>query len=169
MLVTAVDSDERIDARFLCEASIVLADDAPLNLGATPWRRRRVSDIAGGRFHGPRLSGAIRRSGADWSEGGVAGDGGAATLIDVRSLWETDDGALIHVSYGGRLVIPKPLLADFSNPYSVEAIPAGSYYFRILPVFETAAERYGWLNEIVAVGFGRRTRDGVTYRIMQVD
>ena len=164
-----MSGEESIDARLLCEVSIVLAEDAPLNLGATPWRRRRVSDIAGGRFDGPRLSGIVRRSGAEWSEGGVAVDGGAATLIDVRSLWETDDGALIHVSYAGRLIIPQPLLADFGNPASVGAIPPERYYFRILPVFETGSERYAWMNEIVAVGFGHRTADGVTYRIMQVD
>lgn len=164
-----MSSDGSIDARLLCEVSIVLADEAPINLGASPWRRRRVSDIAGGRFDGPRLSGAVRRSGADWSEGGVAADGGAATLIDVRSLWETDDGALIHVSYAGRLVIPEPLLGDFGDRQAVGAIPAERYYFRILPVFETASARYAWLNEIVAVGFGRRTADGVDYRIMQVE
>ena len=49
--------------------------------------------------------GSVRRSGADSSEGGRAVDGGA-TALDVRSLWQTDDGALIYVTYGGRLVIP---------------------------------------------------------------
>jgi hypothetical protein len=46
---------------------------------------------------------------------------------------------------------------------------ADDHCFRTLPVFETVAEHHGWLNEIVAVGFGRRTRGGVTYRIMQVE
>ncbi|HEX7034800.1 MAG TPA: DUF3237 domain-containing protein [Pseudomonadales bacterium] len=161
--------DGTLTTRFLCEVRITLADEAPLDLGASPWRRRRVSDIGGGRFEGPRLAGRVRRSGADWSEGGVAADGGAATLIDVRSLWETDDGALIYVSYAGRLVIPKPLLARFRDPAQVESIPPEDYYFRILPVFETSAEHYAWLNEVVAVGVGRRTADGVVYRIHQVD
>lgn len=162
-------SSEAPTTRFLCEVRITLADDAPLEVGASPWRRRRVSDIAGGRFEGPRLAGQVRRSGADWSEGGVAADGGAATLIDVRSLWETDDGALIYVTYAGRLVIPQPLLGRFRDPAQVESIPAADYYFRILPVFETAAPRYAWLNEVVAVGIGRRTAVGVVYRIHQVD
>jgi hypothetical protein len=153
---------------FLCEVVIVLADEAPLDLGASPWRRRRVSDIAGGHFDGPRLAGSVRPSGADWSEGGVAADGGAATLLDVRSLWQTDDGDLIHVTYAGRLVVPKPVLARFRDPAMVESIPAEEYYFRILPVFETSSERYAWLNEVVGVGVGRRTANGVVYRIYQV-
>lgn len=164
-----MDTSDGIASRFLCEVRIVLADDAPLDLGGSPWRRRRVSDIAGGRFEGPRLSGAVRPSGADWSEGGVAADGGAATLLDVRSLWQTDDGALIYVSYAGRLVVPEAVMARFRNPAVVESVAADEYYFRILPTFETGSERYAWLNELVAVGVGRRTADGVSYRIHQVD
>ena len=153
---------------FLCDVDIRLGEDAPIAIGASPWRNRRVTDIAGGTFKGPRLSGRVRRSGADWSEGGQASDGGAATLIDVRSLWATDDGALIYVTYTGRLIIPATTLPAFTNPQEVEALPADSYYFRIAPVFETAAPDYLWLNELLAVGAGRRTADGVTYRLYQV-
>ena len=41
--------------RFLCEVTIELDAAAPLADGPSPWRNRRVSDIAGGRFEGPRL------------------------------------------------------------------------------------------------------------------
>jgi hypothetical protein len=157
------------DLKLLCDVSIFLAEGAPLDLGATPWRRRRVSDIGGGRFHGPRLRGAVRASGADWSEGGVAADGGAATLIDVRSLWETDDGALIHVTYQGRLIIPKPLLGAFRDPAQLDVLDPAGYYFRTVPVFETSAPSYAWLNELVAVAVGRRTVAGVDYRLFQVE
>lgn len=153
---------------FLCEVSITLAAEAPLAIGQSPWRNRRVSDIAGGRFEGPRLSGAVRPSGADWSEGGRAADGGIATAVDVRSLWQADDGALIYVTYAGRLVVPAPSVAAFRDPGALSALDASAYYFRIAPVFETSAEAYTWLNEIVAVGVGRRTADGVVYRVFQV-
>jgi hypothetical protein len=154
--------------QFLCEASIVLDAEAPIALGASPWRNRRVSDIAGGRFAGPQLAGVVRRSGADWSEGGQAADGGIATAIDVRSLWQTDDGALIYVTYQGRLVVSAAVAPAFRDPAALASLQASDYYFRILPVFETAAQRYAWLNEVVAVGVGRRTADGVVYRIFQV-
>ena len=153
---------------FLCEVSITLDADAPLPVGASPWRNRRVSDIAGGRFAGPRLSGAVRRSGADWSEGGRAADGGIATAIDVRSLWQTDEGALIYVTYPGRLVVPADKVPEFRDPARVTTLTESAYYFRICPVFETSAEPYLWLNEIVALGIGRRTADGVVYRMFQV-
>lgn len=153
---------------FLCEVSITLDREAPLAVGASPWRNRRVSDIAGGTFRGPRLSGAVRRSGADWSEGGRAADGGVATAIDVRSLWQSDDGALIYVTYSGRLVIPSGVVEAFRDPLALAALDPSAYYFRICPMFETAADDYRWLNEIVAVGMGRRTADGVVYRVFQV-
>jgi hypothetical protein len=155
-------------AEFLCEVSITLAAEAPLAIGQSPWRNRRVSDIAGGRFEGPRLAGAVRRSGADWSEGGSAADGGIATAIDVRSLWQADDGALIYVSYAGRLVVPAGVVPAFRDPQAVDELDASDYYFRIAPVFETSAAQYAWLNEIMAVGVGRRTADGVVYRLFKI-
>lgn len=154
--------------RLLCEVSIELDPSAPLAVGASPWRNRRVSDIAGGRFEGPRLSGSVRRSGADWSEGGRSEEGGIATAIDVRSLWETDDGSLIYVTYAGRLVIPAAVTDAFRDPGKLERLDASAYYFRIAPMFETAAERYRWLNELIAIGVGRRTVRGVDYRIFEV-
>ena len=155
--------------RFLCDVSIELDSSAPLAIGESPWRNRRVSDIAGGHFEGPRLSGVVRRSGADWSEGGRSADGGIATALDVRSLWQTDDGVLIYVTYTGRLVVPAGSVEAFRQPQSLATLPASAYYFRIAPVFECASERYGWLNEIIALGVGRRTTDGVEYRVYQVE
>jgi len=159
---------EGLESAFLCEVSIELEDGAPVPVGHTPWRNRRVSDIASGEFNGPRLRGRVRRSGADWSEGATARDGGIATLLDVRSLWQTEDGELIYVSYGGRLVVPKSVVPAFADPHTVGDVDPGRYYFRIAPLFETASERYGWLNEIVAVGIGRRTAGGVDYRIFEI-
>nr|MBW4091697.1 DUF3237 domain-containing protein [Pseudomonadota bacterium] len=41
-------------------------------------------------------------------------------------------------------------------------------YFRIAPLFETAATRYTWLNNIVAVGTGHRRADGPIYGVFEV-
>lgn len=157
-----------LPVRELCTVRIELAAGAPLALGRSPWRNRRVSDIAGGRFTGPRLAGTVRPSGADWSESGVNAAGDGVTLIDVRSVWTTDDGAEIYVTYAGRLVAPAATLEAFRDPARVETLAADSYRFRIVPTFETSAERYGWLNELVAVGFGRRTAAGVEYALFEV-
>jgi hypothetical protein len=156
---------EFLRAGPLCTVDIRLEDGAPVPLGRSPWRNRRVSYIAGGAISGLRLSGEVLAGGGDWSELGEGVDGAALTLIDVRSLWKTHDDALIYVTYGGRLVIPSTVLSAFRDPATVEKLPEDSYYFRIQPTFETADARYGWLNALVAVGFGRRTAAGVRYRI----
>lgn len=164
-----VPTAETLSAQALCTVDIRLDADAPLPLGRSPWRNRRVSYIAGGTVEGARLRGEVMPGGGDWSELGQAADGTALTLVDVRSLWKTHDGAMIYVTYAGRLVIPQAALAGFRDPATVEQLPEDSYYFRIQPTFETADERYGWLNAAVAVGYGRRTTAGVRYRILTLD
>jgi hypothetical protein len=156
-------------SRPLCVVDIRLDDDAPLALGKSPFRNRRVSYIAGGSITGERLRGEVLPGGGDWSELGPGPEGAALTLVDVRSIWKTHDGALIHVTYGGRLVIPAAVLGAFRDPAQVEGLPEDSYYFRIQPTFEPADERYGWLNALVAAGVGRRTAKGVRYRIFALE
>jgi hypothetical protein len=157
---------ETLAAQLLCIVDIRLEDEAPRVLGRSPWRNRRVSYIAGGTIEGERLSGDVMAGGGDWSELGQGSDGAALTLIDVRSLWRTHDGATVYVTYTGRLVIPAGALAAFRDPVQVEALPEDAYSFWIQPVFEVADERYQWLNAVAAVGRGRRTAQGVRYRIL---
>jgi hypothetical protein len=161
--------DETLTGRLLCEVDIALDANAPLPLGRSPWRNRRVSYIAGGTITGPLLNGEVLPGGGDWSELGQGPDGAALTLVEVRSIWKSHDGAMIYVTYAGRLVIPQAVLGGFRDPATVEGLPEDSYYFRIQPTFETADERYGWLNATVAVGFGRRTAKGVRYRVVALD
>ncbi|MFN3231117.1 MAG: DUF3237 domain-containing protein [Alphaproteobacteria bacterium] len=156
-----------LNSEFLCQADIELHEGAPM-LTPSIWHTRRVSNIVGGQITGPRLSGRILQSGADWSRSGVLEDGTVSTMLDVRSVWETDDGAQIYVTYGGRLVIPAAIIKDFVDPGQVEDIDPAEYYFRTLPTFETGAPQYDWLNHIVAVGIGQRTPKGVRYRIFQI-
>lgn len=157
-----------LESRALCTVSIDLEDDAPIVIGQSPWRNRRVSHIVGGSISGERLTGEIMSGGGDWSELGMDDNGDALTLLDVRSLWKTDDGALIYVAYQGRLVIPRDVLGEFREPATVEKLPADRYYFRIAVTFETADPRYAWLNRIVAAGIGRRTVNGVDYDIFEL-
>lgn len=152
----------------LCRVEIELEPDAPVVLGRSPWRNRRVSYIRGGVVHGPRLRGIVRPGGGDWSELGLDEAGNALTLVEVRSIWTSHDGAEIFVAYSGRLVIPAHVLTDFRDPAKVLTLDPRSYYFRIAPVFETADARYAWLNAVVAVGLGQRTANGVIYRVFEI-
>ena len=44
----------------------------------------------------------------------------------------------------------------------------GRYYFRTVPRFETSADRYAYLNLIVAVGVGEARPDGAVHRIEEI-
>jgi len=77
----------------------------------------------------------------------------------------TEDGQLIGMTYRGFRHGPAAVIARLNRG---EAVDPGEYYFRIAPFFETASERYGWLNRIVAVGLGHRLPEGPVYRVFEV-
>lgn len=158
-----------LSGTLLCETQILLEEGAPIAIGQSVWRNRRVSNIAGGQFEGPRLRGEVVSSGADWSELGLDSAGNAIIALDVRSVWRTDDEVNIYVTYGGRFVIPADLMETFADPSQMDALDPSKYYFRTNPVFEVSDERYAWLNTIVTVGIGKRTCTGVVYRVYQID
>jgi len=85
--------------------------------------------------------------------------------LDVRITLRTDDGQLIYAAYGGIFHgapdVMRRILAG-------EPVEPSEYYFRVSPRFETASERYAWLNRIVAIGVGRRTRTQVAYTVYAV-
>jgi hypothetical protein len=49
-----------------------------------------------------------------------------------------------------------------------ETVDAGTYYFRIAPLFETAASKYDWINRVLAIGIGHRRPDGPLYSVFEV-
>jgi hypothetical protein len=49
-----------------------------------------------------------------------------------------------------------------------EAVDPATYYFRSTPVFETASQKYDWLNRIIAVATGRRESAGPIYEVFEV-
>ena len=66
---------------------------------------------------------------------------------------ETDDGALIYITYEGR--------ADWSEGPGTKSI-------FMAPKFETSDERYTWLNAVQAVGKGQLGAGAVSYEIAEV-
>ena len=85
--------------------------------------------------------------------------------LDVRLLLKTTDGALIVMTYtclraGTPGIIEKLEKGELVDP--------GSYYFRMTPIFETAAPQYDWINRIIAVGAGHRLPEGPRYSIFEV-
>lgn len=138
-----------------------------LGLGASPFGDSRVGYISGGRFFGERLNGTILPGGGNWSRAGKLASGEAVGTFDARAVWQTDDGALIYLSYTGRSVVPDQVRAAFADP-AAPPVDSSLYYLRIAPVFETASPQYDWLNGVLAIGIGERTDFGVRHQIYEV-
>jgi hypothetical protein len=138
----------RLDARMLV-------------LGATPTTMRRIGIVPGGNFEGERLSGKVLDGSSDWQS--VRSDG--STLLDVRLTLQTEDDALIAMSYQGIRRGPREVLERLDRG---EQVDPADYYFRIAPLFETASEKYAWLNGILAIGTGHRFPDGPVYNLFEI-
>lgn len=135
-----------------------------LAIGNTPYGQRAVATIAGGTFSGSRLRGRVLPAGGDW--GLFRSDG--TLSVDARGCLETDDAALVSVTYSGRWRISPELLVRLGDPEQIDRIDPSEYYLRTLLLFEAAAEKYAWLNDVVAVGVGRRTVKGIAYSVYEV-
>ena len=72
--------------------------------------------------------------------------------LDLRITLETDDGALVHMTFEG--------IRNDGAP--------GAPYFRTPPRFETAEPRYAFLNRLLAVGTGEIRADGPVHVIEQI-
>ncbi len=132
------------------------------DLGATPNGQRRIASVSGGTFKGERLNGTVQSPpGGDWIL--VRPDG--AMVLDVRLTLETDDKQLVFMTYRGLRHGPREVIARLN---AGEAVDPSTYYFRSTPVFETASQKYDWLNRIIAVGTGRREPGGPIYEVYEV-
>jgi hypothetical protein len=130
-------------------------------IGKTPGVDRRVGEITGGRFEGERLRGKILSGGSDWQA--VRADG--AWMLDVRCVMETDDGALIGMTYRGIRHGPKEVLDRIAKG---EVVNPALYYMRATPYFETASEKYNFLNLMAAVAYGHRLATGPVYSVFEI-
>lgn len=135
-----------------------------LDIGEGPYGRRVLFGAAGGAFEGPKLRGEVLAEGGDWTL--FRPDG--TMSLDVRLVLKTHDGALLHMTYGGRWVTPPELRADIADPLRRYQVDPNSYYFRTNPLFETGAKQYAWLNDIVCAGIGYLVEGGIAYKVAQI-
>jgi len=133
----------------------------PSIIGATPGHDRRIGEISGGSFEGEKLRGRILSGGSDWQS--LRADG--ATTLNVRLVMETDDGALIAMTYLGMRHGPKEVLDRIARG---DKVSPTEYYMRATPYYETASEKYSWLNRIVSVAYGHRMAGGAIYQVFEV-
>jgi hypothetical protein len=138
-----------------------IAAAPPQKLGAVPHGIRSFVPVTGGDFEGPRLRGKILPGGGDWLL--LRSDG--VLELDLRITLETDDHALIYMTFQGLRHGPPDVIATLGRG---EVVDPARYYFRTLPRFETSAETYAFLNRIVTVGVGEARPDGAVHRIDEI-
>ena len=129
-------------------------------IGKTPAGLRRIAPVTKGIFSGDRLNGTVL-PGADW----VINRPDGVMVIDVRLTLKTDDGALIYLTYQGRLLAEPEAMARFGKGALLDA---SEYSLAIIARFECGDERYAWLNNVIAVGTGQQTAIGPIYSIFEI-
>jgi hypothetical protein len=87
----------------------------------------------------------VLAGGGDW----VTARADGVFELDLRATLETDDGALIHLTFSG--------VRDDANQY-----------LRTFPRFETAAPKYAFLNRLLAVGIGELRPEGPVHSIEEI-
>ena len=114
-----------------------------------PHGSRVVGEAAECRWIGDRVRAVQQGSaGSDWLTVGATG----VCAIDARMALRTEDDAVIFMRYGGRARM-------------VDGVPVGLI---IAPTFETADDRYLWLNVVQAVGIGWRVGADLVYDLYEV-
>jgi len=148
-----------LKTELLAEMSVDLEEAQ--NVGATPHGNRQIFLVKGGTFEGPKLKGEVLPGGGDWAL--LRPDG--AGELDVRGTLRTDDGHLIYMYYRGIVHASPEVMARMVQG---EAVDPSEYYFRTVPFYETASEKYGWLNRVVAVAVGKLAPNWVGYTVYAI-
>ncbi len=151
-----------VKTEFLFDLNIDIDRELGVDVGATPHGGRRIVYVKSGTIEGPKIKGVVLPGGGDWAI--FRPDG--VTMADVRWTARTDDGHIIYTRYHGIVIFPPDEVMQRMR--RGEVVDPSEFYFRITPVFETASEKYSWLNRIVAVGIGRITPTGVGYKVYAI-
>ena len=132
------------------------------DVGETPYGRRRIATVTGGSFEGQEIRGTVLPApGGDWL---TQRRDGIVTL-DVRLTLKTHDEHLVYMQYRGMRHGPPWVIEALTKG---EKVDPGQYYMRATPWFETASEKYRFLNRIVCVATGRREAAGPVYDVFQI-
>src|SRR5437762_13660492 len=109
-----------MDSRLLMTLQVAVL--GVQKIGAVPHGTRVTAPIASGHFEGPRLRGKVLAGGGDWTL--LRGDG--VLELDLRLTLETDDGALIHMTFEGIRHDGAPGAPDFRTVPRFEKIGSAS-------------------------------------------
>ena len=145
IVLAAAPVEEKLQSELLFD--LVFERGTASTVGS-PGGNRVVVPVSAGTFEGPKLKGVVVAPSGDTIT--VRQDG--SSVLDLRLLLQTDDGQKILMTCRG----------------IAYATPDGSLFARLQPLFETGAEKYSWLNKVVAVGVFRPLPGKIAYRIYRV-
>ena len=141
--------------------TVRIAADPAQRVGTVPHGIRSIVPVTGGDFDGSQLRGKVLPGGGDWLL--LRSDG--VLELDLRITLETDDHALIYMTFQGLRHAPPDVIAALGRG---EVVDPASYYFRTVPRFETSTERYAFLNRMITVGVGESRPGGAVHRIDEI-
>lgn len=136
-----------IRAEFLFEVKIPQGPHHLIGDGPRGLRRITYPGAAGATVRGPKLNGTVLQGGGDPFLMRPDGVG----EVDARITIQADEGDLIMMSYKGILVYSREALDAQAKG---ERVPQEKNYFYVSVLFETASERYRWLNAILGIARG---------------
>ena len=119
----------------------------PEIIGPVPEGIRVNFHVTGGIINGPKVFGKLRAVGADWLQ--LRRDGVAN--LDVRVTAETNDGALLYITYGGTIDLGENGYEDFLKG----VLPPDGTPIRTSPRIYTSHPNYLWLNRLQCIGVGQ--------------
>ena len=114
----------------------------------SPHGARQYWEMTEATLTGSGVNATIAMPGGDWYTAWPDGFG----RPDVRVQLETDDGALILMSYTGLVELTDAFVEAASDD---QATDWDDQYMRFAVSFDTGAERYRWLNQSLFVARGR--------------
>ncbi|KAJ4394761.1 hypothetical protein N0V93_003981 [Gnomoniopsis smithogilvyi] len=115
-----------------------ILSDAPIELGETPAGQRAFQTISGGTFSGPELQGKV--------VGGL--DHG---LVDADGYFDPNVVYLLQTSDACNILVREKGHAP-----------------NVLLLFETACDKYDWLNGVVAYGLAAQVTGGISVEVFKV-
>lgn len=125
----------------LCTATVSLAPTIAVSSSLV------VGEVTAARFEGERLNASMKgHAAADWLRVEPEGYG----TLDVKITLETDDGAVLHATYSGRLHF------ETMTAYAT-------------PLFQSGDDRYRWLTRAQIVAKGSFTAaDTLVYEMYEL-
>lgn len=143
-------------------ATIDVDVDAPITIGTTVDGLRKVVPIRGGKVSGPEISGEVLDAGADFQQYPSE----TVAYLAADYVLRTDDGH--HILVENR-ALRTGSSSDLNKLMNGEQVDPERIYFRCVPRLSAdQSGPYAWLSDVLFIGSGVRSPNGVRIDIFQV-